>query len=55
MNRFKNVVFDIGSTEDPGIFSVNCKFMGVNMDQVVLVFQVSLYDYLYILMCFSVF
>jgi len=38
-NQFKNVVFDIGSTEDPGIFSVNCKFMGVNMDQVVLVFQ----------------
>ncbi|XP_012941932.1 ras GTPase-activating-like protein IQGAP1 isoform X2 [Aplysia californica] len=38
-NQFKNVVFEIGATEDPGVFSVNAKFMGVQMDKVELVFQ----------------
>jgi len=38
-NQFKNVMFDIGATEDPGVFCVNAKFMGVQMDKVELIFQ----------------
>nr|KAI8756299.1 ras GTPase-activating-like protein IQGAP1 isoform X2 [Biomphalaria glabrata] len=38
-NQFKNVMFEISSTDDPGVFDVNAKFMGVNMDKVELVFQ----------------
>ncbi|CAL1534099.1 unnamed protein product [Lymnaea stagnalis] len=38
-NQFKNVMFEISSTEDPGVFDVNAKFMGVSMDKVELVFQ----------------
>ena len=38
--RFKNVQFEIASTEDVGVFSVSAKFMGVSMEKVELVFQV---------------
>ncbi|XP_025077670.1 ras GTPase-activating-like protein IQGAP1 isoform X2 [Pomacea canaliculata] len=38
-NQFKNTLFEIATTEDPGVFEVNAKFMGVNMDKVELVFQ----------------
>ncbi|CAG5135114.1 unnamed protein product, partial [Candidula unifasciata] len=38
-NQFKNMVFEISSTDDPGVFAVNAKFMGVNMEKVELVFQ----------------
>ena len=38
--RCKNVLFEISATENPGVFDVNAKFMGVNMDKVELVFQV---------------
>ncbi|XP_048258787.1 ras GTPase-activating-like protein IQGAP1 isoform X2 [Haliotis rufescens] len=38
-NQFKNVLFEIGSTDNPGVFEVNAKFMGVPMDKVELVFQ----------------
>ena len=38
--RFKNVQFEIAATENPGVFDVNAKFMGVPMDKVELVFQV---------------
>lgn len=38
-NQFKNVLFEIASTENPGVFDVNAKFMGVSMDKVELVFQ----------------
>jgi hypothetical protein len=40
--RFKNVLFEISSTEEPGVFVVHAKFMGVTMEKVELVFQVSL-------------
>ena len=42
--RFKNVLFEISSTDSSGVFEVNAKFMGVNMDKVELLFQVT--DYL---------
>ena len=38
-SQFKNVLFEISSTEDAGVFDVNAKFMGVPMDKVRLVFQ----------------
>ncbi|KAI0214246.1 Ras GTPase-activating-like protein IQGAP1 [Lamellibrachia satsuma] len=39
INQFKNVLFEISSTETTGVFDVNAKFMGVSMDKVELVFQ----------------
>lgn len=39
--RFKNVTFDIMSTEDVGIFDVRSKFLGVEMEKVQLNIQVS--------------
>ena len=39
--RFKNVTFDIVSTEDVGIFDVRSKFLGVDMEKVQLNIQVS--------------
>ena len=39
--RFKNVTFDISSTEDVGIFDVRSKFLGVEMEKVQLNIQVS--------------
>jgi len=39
--RFKNVLFEISSTDTSGVFEVNAKFMGVNMDKVDLLFQVT--------------
>ncbi|XP_076443787.1 ras GTPase-activating-like protein IQGAP1 isoform X2 [Babylonia areolata] len=38
-NQFKNVLFEIAATENPGVFDVSAKFMGVAMDKVELVFQ----------------
>lgn len=38
--RFKNVLFEITSTANPAVFEVNCKFMGLTMEKVELVFQV---------------
>ncbi|XP_041369796.1 ras GTPase-activating-like protein IQGAP1 isoform X2 [Gigantopelta aegis] len=38
-NQFKNVLFEIAQTENPGVFEVSAKFMGVSMDKVELVFQ----------------
>lgn len=38
-SRFKNVLFEISTTEEPGIFEVSAKFMGVMMEKVELVFQ----------------
>ncbi|CAG2216724.1 unnamed protein product [Mytilus edulis] len=38
-NQFKNVQFEITGTKDPGVFDVNAKFMGVEMDKVELIFQ----------------
>lgn len=35
------MLFEISSTETTGVFDVNAKFMGVSMDKVELVFQVS--------------
>lgn len=40
-SRFKNVIFDIISTEDVGIFDVRSKFLGVEMEKVQLNIQVS--------------
>ena len=34
------MLFEISATEQPGVFDVNAKFMGVNMEKVELVFQV---------------
>jgi hypothetical protein len=42
--RFKNVQFEISSTDTSGTFDVNAKFMGVSMDKVDLVFQVLISD-----------
>lgn len=38
-NQFKNVMFEISATADPGTFDVNAKFLGVEMEKVELVFQ----------------
>ncbi|KAK7450216.1 hypothetical protein BaRGS_00039964 [Batillaria attramentaria] len=38
-NQFKNALFEIAATENPGVFEVNAKFMGVNLEKVELVFQ----------------
>ncbi|OWF47735.1 ras GTPase-activating-like protein IQGAP1 isoform X2 [Mizuhopecten yessoensis] len=38
-SQFKNVMFEIAATADPGTFDVNAKFMGVEMEKVELVFQ----------------
>ena len=35
------MLFEISATELPGMFDVNAKFMGVSMEKVELVFQVS--------------
>ena len=34
------MLFEIAATENPGVFEVSAKFMGVSMDKVELVFQV---------------
>ena len=39
--RFKNVMFEIKSADEVGVFEVSAKFMGVAMEKVELVFQVS--------------
>jgi len=44
VSRFKNVLFEINSTESSGVFEVNAKFMGVNTDKVELLFQVIEYS-----------
>ena len=41
--RFKNVMFDIKSGDEIGVFEVSAKFMGVAMEKVELVFQVRKY------------
>jgi Ras GTPase-activating-like protein IQGAP1 len=38
-NQFKNVLFEISTTDEPGVFEVSAKFMGVTMEKVDLVFQ----------------
>nr|KAG5685671.1 hypothetical protein BaRGS_014478 [Batillaria attramentaria] len=38
-SKFKNALFEIAATENPGVFEVNAKFMGVNLEKVELVFQ----------------
>ncbi|XP_036081504.1 ras GTPase-activating-like protein IQGAP2 isoform X2 [Rousettus aegyptiacus] len=38
-NQFKNILFDITSTEDVGIFDVKSKFLGVEMEKVQLNIQ----------------
>ena len=40
--RFKNVLFEIAATETAGVFDVSAKFMGVNMEKVEMVFQVTI-------------
>ena len=40
-DSFKNVQFEIAATDNVGVFDVNAKFMGVSMEKVELVFQVS--------------
>ena len=42
--RFKNVMFEICSTVQSGVFDVSAKFLGVKMDSVQLVFQVRLME-----------
>ena len=37
---FKNVMFEIKSADEVGVFVVSAKFMGVAMEKVELVFQV---------------
>ena len=39
--RLKNVMFEIRSGEEIGVFEVSAKFMGVPMENVELIFQVS--------------
>uniref|UniRef100_A0A4W3I1I8 IQ motif containing GTPase activating protein 1 n=1 Tax=Callorhinchus milii TaxID=7868 RepID=A0A4W3I1I8_CALMI len=39
INQFKNVIFDICPTEEVGDFEVKAKFMGVQMDSVMLHYQ----------------
>ena len=39
--RLKNVLFEMSSTDSSGVFDVNAKFMGVSMDKVQLLFQVT--------------
>lgn len=43
--RFKNVLFDIKSGDEVGVFEVSAKFMGVAMEKVELVFQVGEYSF----------
>lgn len=38
-NQFKNVLFEIATTDRTGVFEVNAKFLGVHMEKVELVFQ----------------
>ena len=38
-SQFKSVVFEISTTEEPGVFDVTAEFMGVTMDKVELEFQ----------------
>lgn len=38
-NRFKNVIFEIGPTEEVGDFEVKAKFMGVQMETFMLHYQ----------------
>lgn len=33
-SQFKNVIFEISPTEHSGLFSVRCKFMGVEMEKI---------------------
>ena len=40
VKRFKNVLFEISATEEPGVFEVTAEFMGVAMEKVELEFQV---------------
>ena len=44
-SRFKNVMFDIKSGDEVGVFEVSAKFMGVAMEKVELVFQVRQYSF----------
>lgn len=39
--RFKNAQFEIAATADPGVFEVGAKFMGIEVEKVELIFQVS--------------
>lgn len=43
-NRFKNVIFEIGPTEEVGDFEVKAKFMGVQMETFMLHYQVSVHQ-----------
>ena len=45
LSRFKNVMFDIKSGDEVGLFEVSAKFMGVAMEKVELVFQVIEYSF----------
>lgn len=38
-NQFKNVLFEMATTDRTGVFEVNAKFLGVHMEKVELVFQ----------------
>lgn len=40
--RFKNVQFEISTTEEPGVFEVNAKILGRTMEKFELVFQVNI-------------
>lgn len=40
LNRFKNVIFEIGPTDEVGDFEVKAKFMGVQMETFMLHYQV---------------
>lgn len=42
-NRFKNVIFEIGPTEEVGDFEVKAKFMGVQMETFMLHYQVGVH------------
>lgn len=43
-NRFKNVIFEIGPTEEVGDFEVKAKFMGVQMETFMLHYQVGVHS-----------
>jgi hypothetical protein len=36
----KNVIFEIATTDEPGVFEIGAEFMGVPVDKVDLEFQV---------------
>jgi hypothetical protein len=39
-SQFKNVLFEIATTDEPGVFDVTAEFMGVTLEKVELEFQV---------------